>query len=570
MVASIGTTYYDTIDAAVAAVKTGETIKLEADAAADEITVEASKTFTIDLNGKNFTGRITCAGNLTITDASTTEPEQTGGVLGDITTKDGGKVTVDAGHYSCDPVAFIAVDSQGMGKGVGESDNTGKARGYAVMILQSQVAYVPILQTECNELKISDEISAEDKAVLQSEITKVSVSGVAENVTAEARAQIISDSGINPSTQPKGSIVVISINIEVEAVASQIVEAGNNHFIKFALTPTAKVIVYKPDATAGTMVASDIKTVAFDNSYLSGGDIEIKLPDGGGMFEPAEIVHTSKADDSIIDVFHRTGPKTFTYDTNTNVVRLSISEFSYLTVEETRNYVNINYIDPVSGQTYYQGVALNDAANDATVTLEANKFSRVGYTFANWNLRADGTATSYSDGSDITLKSNEGDQILFAQWSANSYNVEFVANGGVGVMADQTMVYDSPAALSANAFVYDGYEFAGWATSPEGGVVYTDGQVVSNLASEQGDVVTLYAKWTNVEKGAVKVSDTESAYANDNATFDDDEDEWCCDNDEDFNIIPFVVGGLGLALVAALIIFLIKRRKKDDDNQQKK
>ena len=64
-------------------------------------------------------------------------------------------------------------------------------------------------------------------------------------------------------------------------------------------------------------------------------------------------------------------------------------------------------------------------------------------------------------------------------------------------MSDQTFTYDEPnKPLTANGFSKVGYTFAGWAKSTDGVVVYTNGQLVQNLTTEQNGVVDLYAKWT--------------------------------------------------------------------------
>ena len=55
-------------------------------------------------------------------------------------------------------------------------------------------------------------------------------------------------------------------------------------------------------------------------------------------------------------------------------------------------------------------------------------------------------------------------------------------------------------ALTANAFALDGYSFAGWATSTNGGVVYSDQEVVTNLTDTWHSIVNLYAVWAkNIE-----------------------------------------------------------------------
>ena len=74
------------------------------------------------------------------------------------------------------------------------------------------------------------------------------------------------------------------------------------------------------------------------------------------------------------------------------------------------------------------------------------------------------------------------------------YIVVFYANGGTGEMADQTFAWDEAKNLAANAFTFGDYAFSGWATSPTGGVVYSDGQSVKNIG-EQGKELHLYAVW---------------------------------------------------------------------------
>ena len=125
---------------------------------------------------------------------------------------------------------------------------------------------------------------------------------------------------------------------------------------------------------------------------------------------------------------------------------------------------------------------------DSTVNLNENAFTRTGYSFAGWSKTPDGKAI-YVDGSYFTMAGFE----LYAQWTANNYNVVFNANGGTGNMTDQTIAYDSTANLTSNAFTKTGYNFAGWATTSNGSVEYTDGD---EYTMETVGGATLYAKWT--------------------------------------------------------------------------
>ena len=95
-----------------------------------------------------------------------------------------------------------------------------------------------------------------------------------------------------------------------------------------------------------------------------------------------------------------------------------------------------------------------------------------------------------------TYTVNNGDVIFTAEYTNNTYTVKFNGNGNTGgSMADMNFTYDEPQNLTANAFTRTGYAFAGWATSTDGDVVYTDQQSVSNLTDTDGGTVTLYAKW---------------------------------------------------------------------------
>lgn len=135
---------------------------------------------------------------------------------------------------------------------------------------------------------------------------------------------------------------------------------------------------------------------------------------------------------------------------------------------------------------------------DEEQALQENKLTREGYTFAGWNLAPDGSDTKYSNKESIlNLTEEQGKQIiLYAQWSTNSYTVEFNSNGGTGTMQNQTFAYDAVKELRTNTFVKTGYTFVGWTETKEGiGFLYRDRAEVLNLTIEKNGIVTLYAKW---------------------------------------------------------------------------
>ena len=146
------------------------------------------------------------------------------------------------------------------------------------------------------------------------------------------------------------------------------------------------------------------------------------------------------------------------------------------------------------GDTPDQGMTYDQA-----VDLTANGYTKTGYTFTGWNTQPDGGGTTYTDGQNISnLTSVEGETVtLFAQWRANSYTIQFDGNtADGGDTPDQGMTYDQAASLTVNGYTKTGYTFTGWNTQYDGGgTAYTDSETVSNLASEEGGTVILFAQW---------------------------------------------------------------------------
>ena len=127
-------------------------------------------------------------------------------------------------------------------------------------------------------------------------------------------------------------------------------------------------------------------------------------------------------------------------------------------------------------------------------TLPICSYVRTGYKFAGWSNVSQ--TASYSDGQNVVnLATDDGETVtLNAQWSANRYYVHFEPNGGDGAMDDRTMYYGSSYSIY-NYFTKSGHSFVGWATEPEGTVVYKSNARVINLSDEDGAIITLYAIW---------------------------------------------------------------------------
>lgn len=73
------------------------------------------------------------------------------------------------------------------------------------------------------------------------------------------------------------------------------------------------------------------------------------------------------------------------------------------------------------------------------------------------------------------------------------YKLSFSANGGNGTIASISVEEGSEITLPENTFTKTGYSFAGWATSADGNVSYSDKAKISITGN-----ITLYAKWTEI------------------------------------------------------------------------
>lgn len=89
------------------------------------------------------------------------------------------------------------------------------------------------------------------------------------------------------------------------------------------------------------------------------------------------------------------------------------------------------------------------ATYGTAVTLRTNAFTRQHYTFKNWNTKADGSGTSYSNGASVSnLTATHGGTVtLYAQWTGVTYTVSYNANGGTSTPSSHSVQYPGTLAL---------------------------------------------------------------------------------------------------------------------------
>lgn len=158
------------------------------------------------------------------------------------------------------------------------------------------------------------------------------------------------------------------------------------------------------------------------------------------------------------------------------------------------------YVVTYNGNNHHTGLAPVDSTkykeND-TVTVQGNtgNLVKLGYSFREWNTKADGSGTPYLP--NATIPMSNGNIQLFAIWEPNYY-VTYEGNGATGgsVPSDSNMYKQlDNVTVSGNSgnLVRTGYKFDGWNTAANGsGIAYA----VNDTFSMGSANVTLYAQWT--------------------------------------------------------------------------
>ena len=149
----------------------------------------------------------------------------------------------------------------------------------------------------------------------------------------------------------------------------------------------------------------------------------------------------------------------------------------------TANQYTITY--NANGGTGTQTAGSYTTGAAATSLPATSTFTRTGYSFGGW-------ATSAGSTTPVASYSTSANATFYAIWARGTYNVRFLANGGVGTMETQTS--SATANLTANTFTYADRTFTGWNTSADGtGTSYSNSQSYPFLTN-----LTLYARWGNV------------------------------------------------------------------------
>ena len=179
----------------------------------------------------------------------------------------------------------------------------------------------------------------------------------------------------------------------------------------------------------------------------------------------------------------------------------------YCSVTQPKPVVPTTYTVSYNGNTNTSGNVPTDRSSPyesgSIVTVLGNIGSpileKLGFAFAGWNTRANGSGISYSEGNRFVINVNI---ILYAQWTPVTYTVTYDGNtntsGNAPVDGSSPYAYDSTVTVLGNSgspiLVKSGFTFDGWNTTADGsGTFYSEGDTFTINVD-----TILYAQWTLV------------------------------------------------------------------------
>jgi len=245
--------------------------------------------------------------------------------------------------------------------------------------------------------------------------------------------------------------------------------------------------------------------------YISGGSTKVYLiagsdatsvinaSPGKALLTPGyTTVHVKDADGNDISASGITTPATTTVDLSALLANQAYARIYFTSDDPEATEYTVSFNKSVGDATGTMAdVTFSYGKNE---TLPTNAFVMTGYNFTGWATSSTSEVAVLSDGASVRDLATKGvDAVtLYAVWNRISYAIAYDGNGATsGEMENVDCYYDETATLTTNAYLRDGYTFVGWNTAADGtGTSYAESADVTNLATTDGDVVTLYAMWS--------------------------------------------------------------------------
>ncbi|NBO55284.1 MAG: hypothetical protein EBU84_11980, partial [Actinobacteria bacterium] len=149
-----------------------------------------------------------------------------------------------------------------------------------------------------------------------------------------------------------------------------------------------------------------------------------------------------------------------------------------------------------TGATPTGGTALTGSN---ITTAAGTGLTRTGYTFAGWNTAANGSGTALAANSTVAMPASASALVFYAQWTANTLNITYDANGGNSPVGGSATTITGGTISSLATTSRSGFTFSGWFTAPTSGT-----QVTTSAAHNQTSSFSLFARWTSCGSSVVQ------------------------------------------------------------------
>ncbi|MCF0110963.1 MAG: InlB B-repeat-containing protein, partial [Erysipelotrichaceae bacterium] len=190
----------------------------------------------------------------------------------------------------------------------------------------------------------------------------------------------------------------------------------------------------------------------------------------------------------------------------------NLTDIPYAEVDLYAQWAKTKYTVTFNGNGATSGTMKTQSFtyNGEEKALRTNTYKRKGYTFTGWNTKKDGSGTFYEDGAFVKNLTGTGAKTLYAQWSRNTYTVNYEMRCADAYFTDKyitdpayrmTFEYGdfvskytiTTADWSLPKPYRKGYTFKGWYTDTK----WTT-KVTKITKGTTGDK-TYYAKWAKNE-----------------------------------------------------------------------
>ena len=303
-------------------------------------------------------------------------------------------------------------------------------------------------------------------------------STAADTHTAYTTGNVLTDSGIYDSQNCTWNYIPVEPGTAY-AVEGQYAGTGNGQIVLAHYAADGAftgVTCLAASASGGSVLAktgSDVNYDPFFATFTTGADdAYIALAFGGkynadanelhpvsSVFRDVKL-HASTAADKLFTLYYSPNPYTVSFLANGGTGTMADQAFTY----------------------------------DEAQALQANAFTRRGYTFDGWATAQDGEK-AYADGEEVVNLTDSADGVvsLYACWAAETYTIVFNTDGGI-VTGDCLDAYTVDTVITLPDAVKPGYALTAWRADGSGNWgpgTYNAGHTVSGMSGN----VTLTAVW---------------------------------------------------------------------------